>query len=511
MNKKAFPHAISTVVVLCLLGIICAFLIVSALDAEETAFYVDQNGHVQSYSLYNRGYLVMLNQTVHPVCNGTISGSIYYNGTDFEKCLGTNWEILDSGLQINYYSNISYLQGENTTIWNTLWGLNTNDTKLNESIERRYITNQYLNTTSDVTHNNLYITKKIGINTINPNASLNIGNTENITNIGDKFYINGTNGKVVISSNANKIPISSNINLLHIAASDSQDAGLILDTWSATPNFNFRKAMGSASRPGAVTIGQSLGQFGWYGYKNTSYLTAPTAKMSAIASENWNDTSTPTEIRFYTTQSGATGNSLRMMLSKDGYLTFGGTTSAKALLDVRNTTGGEIIAGRIDTSVTANDLLGRIIFYAADTSTTTNFKAVEIEAQAVNTVTTNINPGRLIFRTTPINVSSPPLEVFRITEKQYLGINSSNPLARFEVRGNNEQLINFSENTTERFVINSQGYIGIKDSSPSTTFQVNATIETNETIRLTNLTGASNAYACIKANGEIYRSATACV
>jgi hypothetical protein len=91
-------------------------------------------------------------------------------------------------------------------------------------------------------------------------------------------------------------------------------------------------------------------------------------------------------------------------------------------LDVHDTIGGILTLRRQDTSVTANDLVGKIQFWAADTSTTTNFIVAEIEAQAVNTVGTDINPGRIIFRTTPTTVAAVPVERLRIAATGNIGI-----------------------------------------------------------------------------------------
>lgn len=79
-------------------------------------------------------------------------------------------------------------------------------------------------------------------------------------------------------------------------------------------------------------------------------------------------------------------------------------------LDVSSATGGVLTLRRIDTSVTANDMVGKLQFYAADTSTTSNFIGAEIEAQATNTIATDINPMRLIVRTTGTGVAATPTQ-----------------------------------------------------------------------------------------------------
>lgn len=109
----------------------------------------------------------------------------------------------------------------------------------------------------------------------------------------------------------------------------------------------------------------------------------------------------------------------------DGDVVIGGSGTPVSGLELANATGGIATIRRTDTSVTANDMVGKVQFYAADTATTTNFIVADIEAQATNTVTTDINPGRLIFRTTPTGVAATPTEAMRITETQVLNVCSA--------------------------------------------------------------------------------------
>lgn len=102
-----------------------------------------------------------------------------------------------------------------------------------------------------------------------------------------------------------------------------------------------------------------------------------------------------------------------------------GTVTPISLLDLASPTGGVLTLRRDDTTVTANDMAGKLQFYANDTSTSTNTIVANIEAQATNTITTNINPGRLIFRTTPTTVGASPTEAMRITEAQVVDINTT--------------------------------------------------------------------------------------
>jgi hypothetical protein len=65
-------------------------------------------------------------------------------------------------------------------------------------------------------------------------------------------------------------------------------------------------------------------------------------------------------------------------------------------------------------------MAGRIDFMANDTSTTTNQYVAQIEAQAISTISTDINPGRVVYRATSSTVAATPSEYMRATS---LGLN----------------------------------------------------------------------------------------
>lgn len=132
----------------------------------------------------------------------------------------------------------------------------------------------------------------------------------------------------------------------------------------------------------------------------------------------------------------------RMLISPTGQMVLGShTTPANSgstgyFLEVGSTAGGVITLRDTSSTVTANDEIGKIQFYIKDSSTTTNFIVADIAAQATNTVTTDINPGRLIFRTTGTGVAATPTERMRINESGFIGIgNIPNPAKALEVSG----------------------------------------------------------------------------
>lgn len=130
---------------------------------------------------------------------------------------------------------------------------------------------------------------------------------------------------------------------------------------------------------------------------------------------------------------GGSGNNLTMTLLSGNVGI--GTTAPFSLLDISSATGGVSTMSRNDTSVTAADSIGTIQFFTNDTSTTTNKIAANIEAQATNTISTDINPGRLIFRTTSTTVAASPTERMRIDEAGNVGIADQSPDGLLDING----------------------------------------------------------------------------
>jgi hypothetical protein len=106
-----------------------------------------------------------------------------------------------------------------------------------------------------------------------------------------------------------------------------------------------------------------------------------------------------------------------MSFSVNNAGTFGTAFDIKATEGILYSAVGAILTlTRVDTTITANDMVGKIQFYAGDSQSTTNKIVADIEAQATNTIATDINPGRLIFRTTGTGVAATPTERLRIDE-----------------------------------------------------------------------------------------------
>ena len=110
----------------------------------------------------------------------------------------------------------------------------------------------------------------------------------------------------------------------------------------------------------------------------------------------------------------------------DSGLSIGASTSAVlgnpggGQIQATSSSGSVLTLGRYDTAVGASDLIGGLQFYANDTSTTTNNYAAAIKVYATNTIATDINPGTMIFYTTPTDVGGALTESYRILNTQDL-------------------------------------------------------------------------------------------
>lgn len=87
-----------------------------------------------------------------------------------------------------------------------------------------------------------------------------------------------------------------------------------------------------------------------------------------------------------------------------------GTPTPGAQLDVMRTTGGVVRISRNDTSIVANDVLGKIEFYGNDTDLSTQniFGNIEVQAQAA--IASDAAFSKMLFRTTGPGTATTPVE-----------------------------------------------------------------------------------------------------
>lgn len=81
-----------------------------------------------------------------------------------------------------------------------------------------------------------------------------------------------------------------------------------------------RRANGNMASPTAILNGETIGDLSWGGYKATAWSTSSVAAIAAVATEDYDDSGTGTELQFQTTANNATGVSTQMVLGNDGNL-----------------------------------------------------------------------------------------------------------------------------------------------------------------------------------------------
>jgi hypothetical protein len=145
-----------------------------------------------------------------------------------------------------------------------------------------------------------------------------------------------------------------------------------ITTYSSSGSSSFigRRARGSDSLPTSVLANDILMNFGGRGFSTSSFASASSGVMRIVASENFNDTSQGSYLRFDTTANGTVGASERVRINSNGYVGIG-TTSPSYLLDVNGdmTSHGDIRlskdAGRfyITGSATASSWPGFVLDY----------------------------------------------------------------------------------------------------------------------------------------------------
>jgi hypothetical protein len=131
--------------------------------------------------------------------------------------------------------------------------------------------------------------------------------------------------------------------------------------------------------------------------------------------------------------------SQKMTLLTSGRLGIGTTTpnSELEVAGVANTTGGTLTLSRNDISVSADDVMGAIQFYGIDTQSSTSRVFGNIEVQSTAAISTDIAPGRMIFRTGDTTVGGSPVEAMRISALQYVGIGvTGDAVARLQAEQN---------------------------------------------------------------------------
>jgi hypothetical protein len=166
--------------------------------------------------------------------------------------------------------------------------------------------------------------------------------------------------------------------------------------------------VGGSDDGAALASGDRLGFLYFAGAYDTSHTLTDTAGIFGYATEDWNSTHKGTRLAFLSMATGGVSRTEWMTL-KDGWLGLG-TPTPYSLLHAASPTGAIVTISRNDAIVTANDLIGQIDFKTNDTQTTTNPIAAQIKVNALNTISTDINPGVVTFSVTGTEVGGALLE-----------------------------------------------------------------------------------------------------
>lgn len=111
-----------------------------------------------------------------------------------------------------------------------------------------------------------------------------------------------------------------------------------VSSYGGTNGISLRYANGTSSSPSSVLSGNIIGQYNFGGYGATSFFSSTAAKVAAVATENWSDTTGAAALIFATRPSGTTSASVeRMRVDPNGNVGIG-TSSPTVSLDLSGRT-----------------------------------------------------------------------------------------------------------------------------------------------------------------------------
>ena len=149
-----------------------------------------------------------------------------------------------------------------------------------------------------------------------------------------KLFYDDTNNRLLVGSASTPSTISESINV-------SKDGQAVFAGFgygaSSGGGFIGYRAQGTIASPTVVTNGNQLSVLGSRGYDGTTWLSANTAQIQLLASENWSGTAYGTGIVFGTTPNGTTTLVSQAILSHEGNLSIGSATAQNAKLSVSPT------------------------------------------------------------------------------------------------------------------------------------------------------------------------------
>ena len=225
-------------------------------------------------------------------------------------------------------------------------------------------------------------------------------------------------------------------------------------------------------------------------------LTATTVSVGGTLT--YEDVTNVDSVGLITARSGINVTSGRVLVNTTTVL----ESSSAAKLHIAHTSGASIALGRDDSSVAADNDMGKIAFYGNDGGSYE--KVAQITCEADKSHASGDKPGRLVFSTTADNASV-PTERMRIDSSGNVGINRTSPNGLFHMQSpsgtasafyiqtsatsdaceinfgdntasakgslhyvNSDDSMRFNANSSEQMRITQSGTIGMGDQEPMT-------------------------------------------
>jgi len=239
----------------------------------------------------------------------TTSNLIVSNTTTTSNLTATN--TTTSNLIVSNTTTTSNLTATNTTTSNlTATNITTNNlTTTNTTTSNLTATNITTNnlTTTNTTTSNLIINGVTSTNgtaniigTLNVSGNVSMNSQVVITNTS----FSATQSAVVIAGTPTvALPIQDGY-MLHISGKQNVSTRIISDSFGANANtyvvYAGRASRGNVSNPTAVQSGDILSRFSGNGYGTTKYQTFGTGRIDFVATENYTDSNTGSQIQFWT-------------------------------------------------------------------------------------------------------------------------------------------------------------------------------------------------------------------
>ena len=223
---------------------------------------------------------------------------------------------------------------------------------------------------------------------------------------------------------------------LHIVGSDTSDQVIIENSDGGTASAPDLILYRNSASPVAA---DSLGNITFRG-NDVSGLdsSANYASIGCLIDQTTNGDEQGT-LQFFTAGPAGGSNSVKMTILNDGNVGVGTTTPISALeVEDGVTTGGAILTlGTKETTVVADDVLGRINFYAPLEGSGTDAIAVaaSISAVAQDTFTSSVNKTALYFQTGSSEDATGTTASMVVDEDGNVGIGTTSPDTLLEIEG----------------------------------------------------------------------------